>query len=79
MLSAGLKNNPSTSVQICYPSGTSANQLGDPVRVQIQSTFNVLPLVGAGTLHLKAKATMRLEHSQEAGKGGLITGTVACT
>jgi hypothetical protein len=72
MLSAGLKNNPDTSVQVCYPDG--ASDLGDPVRVQIDSTFKLLPILGAGKLNLSAKATMRLEHSQLPGEGGVITG-----
>ena len=74
MLAAGLQNNPTTSVQVCYPNGT--NLTGDPVRIQIRSTFNVLPILGVGSLSLKAKATMRLEHTQDPTKGGLITGAV---
>jgi hypothetical protein len=72
MISAGLKSNPSTSVQVCYPDGSFTQ--GHPVRVQIQSTFNLLPILGVGSLHLSAKATMRLEHDQGATAGGLITG-----
>jgi hypothetical protein len=77
MITQGLKNNPSTSVQVCYPDGTKLT--GDPVRVQIRSTFNLLPILGVGSLDLKAKATMRLEHTQDPIKGGLITGDVACS
>ena len=77
MLAAGLQNNPTTSVQLCYPDVSKG--LGDPVRIQIRSTFEVLPLLGFGSLDLKAKATMRLEHSQELGKGGVLTGDVACS
>jgi hypothetical protein len=77
MISQGLKTNPSTSVELCYPNTT--NGLGDPVRIQIRSTFNLLPILGVGSLKLKAKATMRLEHSQETGKGGVLTGAVTCS
>jgi TadE-like protein len=77
MISQGLKTNPSTSVQVCYPSGTKLT--GDPVRVQITSRFNLLPILGVGSLGLTAKATMRLEHTQDPTKGGLITGDVACS
>jgi hypothetical protein len=77
MLTAGLQNNPDTSVQVCYPSGTKL--LGDPVRVQIKSSFDLLPILGVGSLGLTAKATMRLEHTQDPTKGGLITGDVACS
>ena len=77
MLAAGLQNNPTTSVQVCYPDATKLT--GDPVRIQIRSTFDVLPILGVGSLDLKAKATMRLEHTQDPLKGGLITGDVACS
>ena len=78
MLTAGLATNPSTSVQVCYPNGTKLT--GDPVRVSITSTFNVLPILGFGSLGLRAKATMRLEHTQDPSQGGgLITGDVPCT
>ena len=82
MLAAGLQNNPETSVKVCYPDGTYLGQ-AIPVRVQIRSTFNVLPVLGVGSLSLKAKATMRLEHARDPAKGGLITGAdplppVAC-
>jgi TadE-like protein len=78
MLTAGLATNPSTSVQVCYPNGTKLT--GDPVRVSITSKFNVLPILGFGSLGLRAKATMRLEHTQDPSQGGgLITGDVPCT
>ncbi len=77
MIANGLQNNPTTSVQVCYPNTTYLT--GDPVRIQIRSTFNVLPILGVGSLSLKAKATMRLEHTQDPTKGGLITGAVACS
>ena len=77
MLTKGLQSNPTTSVQVCYPSGTKLT--GDPVRIQIRSTFDLLPILGVGSLDLKAKATMRLEHTQDPLKGGLITGDVACS
>ena len=77
MLSAGLQDNPTTSVEVCYPDGTKLT--GDPVRVQIRSAFDLLPILGVGSLDLKAKATMRLEHTQDPLKGGLITGDVPCS
>jgi hypothetical protein len=77
MLTEGLQNNSSTSVQLCYPDGTKG--LGDPVRIQIRSSFDLLPILGVGSLNLKAKATMRLEHTQDPLKGGLLTGDVACS
>ena len=77
MLSSGLQDNPTTSVEVCYPDGTKLT--GDPVRVQIRSAFDLLPILGVGSLNLRAKATMRLEHTQDPLKGGLITGAVACS
>jgi TadE-like protein len=71
MLTKGLADNPTTSVEVCYPSGGTA--IGDPVRIKISSDFDLLPILGVGHLTLRAKATMRLEQSQEPGKGGLIT------
>jgi hypothetical protein len=77
MLTEGLQNNPGTSVELCYPEGTKG--LGDPVRIQIRSSFDLLPILGVGSLNLKAKATMRLEHTQDPLKGGLLTDEVACS
>ena len=42
----------------------------------IRSAFDLLPILGVGSLNFKAKATMRLEHTQVPLKGGLITGDV---
>lgn len=78
MLTNGLKTNPTTSVELCYPNGGKSG-LGDPVRIQIRSRFNLLPILGVGSLDLKAKATMRLEHTQDPLKGGLLTGAVPCS
>lgn len=69
----------SVTVQICYPanSGSPTEISGNPVRVRLDSPFKLLPILGWGTLNLRADATMRLEQSQEATKG-LITGEVSC-
>jgi hypothetical protein len=72
MLTKGLADNPTTVVEVCYPNGTK--NVGDPVRIKISSDFDLLPILGIGHIGLRAKATMRLEQSQEPGKGGLITG-----
>ncbi len=74
-LSAGLKAG--VTVQLCYPAGTKDR--GDPVRVQLAIPFKLVPILGVRTLDLKAKATMRLEQTQDPAKGGVITGEVACT
>jgi hypothetical protein len=46
-------------VTVCYPSGTS--EIGDPVRVELESPFTFVPILGIGTITLSADATMRLE------------------
>jgi TadE-like protein len=76
-LTNGLQS--SVTVQICYPanSGSPTEVSGNPVRVRLDSPFDLLPILGWGSLKLRADATMRLEQSQEAAKG-LITGEVAC-
>jgi hypothetical protein len=79
MLTEGLQNNSTTNVELCYPDGSKG--LGHPVRIQIRSSFDLLPILGVGSLNLKAKATMRLEHTQEdpVKNGGLLTGEVSCS
>ena len=49
------------TVDISFPSGASANKIGDPVKVELTTPFKLLPILGVGTLNLRAKATMRLE------------------
>ena len=76
-LTKGLQGN--VTVQICYPanSGGTTDIAGNPVRVRMNSPFKLLPILGWGTINLRADATMRLEQSQETTKG-LITGEVSC-
>jgi TadE-like protein len=45
-------------VSICFPSGTSA---GSPVTIQVTYPYKWIPFIG-GTLNVKGRATMRLEH-----------------
>jgi len=62
-LSTGLRD--SVVVTVCYPDdGDPATGLGDvgsPVRVRLQSPFAFAPIVGLGTITLRADTTMRLE------------------
>ena len=53
-VSGGLK----TCVTVSLPDGTVS---GKPVTVQLDSPFQLVPILGIGKLHLRAKATMRLE------------------
>jgi hypothetical protein len=73
MLTAGVSGSP--TVQVCFPDGGSKT-VGSPVKVHLAAPFKLKALFGIGTITLRADATMRLEQSQEAAKGGLITGEV---
>jgi len=48
------------TVDVSFPSGAIR---GDPVQVTLTSPFKFVPIVGIGTITLKAKATMRLEQT----------------
>lgn len=61
----------SVTVEVCYPSGTE--DVGDPVRVRLETPFTFVPILGIGTITLGADATMRLEQEPT-----LITGEVGC-
>src|SRR6188474_410928 len=66
----GLKQ--SVAVQICYPSG-GVDDPGYPVRVRLTQPFDLLPILGVGSIDLRADATMRLEQDPT-----MITGEVSC-
>jgi len=68
-LTQGLENG--VTVEICYPDGTGSQS--HPVRVSLEAPFDLLPILGIGSLKLGADATMRLEQTPT-----LITGTVSC-
>jgi hypothetical protein len=57
----------SVTVEICYPDGVGSQ--GHPVRVRLEAPFTLLPILGWGSLELRADATMRLEQQPT-----LITG-----
>jgi len=55
-------NNP--AVVICMEELTGAGgvaAVGDPVSVRMTDTFDFVPIVGIGSVTLRARATMRLE------------------
>jgi hypothetical protein len=60
----------SVVVSVCYPSGT--DDPGEPVRVVLSTPFELVPILGIGTIQLRADATMRLEQDPT-----LITGAVS--
>jgi hypothetical protein len=78
LLTKGEKN---TTVLVCYPPG-STGKVGDPVRVQLSRPFNVIgiPFLPGGlrSIQIHGSATMRLEQSQAAADGGLLSGVAAC-
>jgi hypothetical protein len=47
------------AVSICFPSDTK--NVGDPVRVRLQTDFTLVPILGIGTVTLGADAEMRIE------------------
>ena len=51
------------TVTISFPSvvAPAVPKNGDPVQVTLTTPFNFLPIIGVGSMDLKAKATMRLE------------------
>ena len=61
----------SVTVEVCYPDGVGSQ--GHPVRVKLKSPFDLLPILGVGSLDLRADATMRLEQ-----RPTLITGASTC-
>ena len=56
-IAGGLK----PTVTISFPSGALADNIGDPVKVELSAPFKFVPILGVGTIILKANATMRLE------------------
>jgi Flp pilus assembly protein TadG len=83
-VSKGLRN--SVNVTICYPDdGDPSNDgaVGSPVRVNVESQFKFVPLVGVRTITLRGKATMRLEQTTDPARPapakGHLTGVAACT
>lgn len=76
-LTEGLQDG--VCVEISFPSQTagppvySGENVGDPVRVELRTDFDLLPILGVGSLNLGADATMRIEQSPDD-----YTATPAC-
>jgi hypothetical protein len=62
-----LSNGNRPTAEVCYvePSGAAGTKplRGDYVRVTLSSPFRLVPIVGIGTLTLKATSEMRLEQT----------------
>jgi hypothetical protein len=69
-LRAGSSTTNKATVAISYPSSTQ--NIGDPVKVQLSTTFHWIPFVGGGSVGISGSATMRLEQSTSG--NGLLTG-----
>ena len=80
-LSNGLRK--SVVVSVCYPddgdASTPRGSVGTPVRVKLKSDFDFLPIVGIGTITLRADATMRLEQTPSHLDPALLTQNPACS
>ena len=78
LLTKGEKN---TAVSLCYPPG-STGKVGDAITVRLVRGFNVIRIPflpgGMGNVKITGSATMRLEQSQAAADGGLLTGVGSC-
>ena len=65
------------TVNITFPSGTSANKVGDPVKVQVSSPYTFRAIMKLGTITLSARTTMRIEQDAVRYQAGSFTPT-AC-
>jgi hypothetical protein len=59
--------NRSVTVMVCYPDdgdgspGSPNGEVGDPVKVQLDSPYTFRAIMKLGTINLRARATMRIE------------------
>jgi hypothetical protein len=49
------------AVSICFPAEDGRHNVGDPVRVRLDTDFTFIPILGIGTVTLGADAEMRIE------------------
>jgi Flp pilus assembly protein TadG len=63
------------TVTISFPSGSTANKIGDPVKVEVSSPFTFRAIMNLGTITLKARATMRIEQDAVRYTAGSYTPT----
>jgi Flp pilus assembly protein TadG len=58
-----------TQVTVCYPDGAAADDSGDPIRVKVSLTYNLLPFIsskiGIGQVTLVGTATQRIERPRD--------------
>jgi hypothetical protein len=67
-LTQGLSD--SVCVQITYAAKTASppypgNNVGDPIEVRLSTEFDLVPILGVGSLELGADATMRMEQKPD--------------
>jgi hypothetical protein len=67
---------PSVCISFPHPADAEASggNIGDPVRVRLESNFTFVPILGIGTLTLGADAEMRIEQQ----RGAVYDATPGC-
>ncbi len=73
-----------TGTNVCIdfpPDGTPAVNLGDPVRVRIQKSLTLVPILGIGSVTIRGASTQRIERFADDGthpptnyKSGAVVG-----
>jgi len=75
-MSQGLENS-NLCVEIKYMSKVTTtptydgDNVGDPIRVRLAMDFNLLPIMGIGSIRLGANATMRMEQAPSGAPDGV--------
>jgi hypothetical protein len=62
LASAAQSDGLNPDVCISFPADGASN-VGDPVRIRLQTDFSLIPILGIGTLTLGADAEMRIEQN----------------
>jgi hypothetical protein len=80
-ISQGLEDN--VVVSICFPPtgdpSVQPGMVGAPVRIRLRTSFDLLPILGVGSLALTGEATMRLEQEPTHFIPTAAWGTAPCT
>ncbi len=61
LASAAQSDGLDPDVCISFPASGGTNNVGDPVRIRLETDFSLIPVLGIGTLNLGADAEMRIE------------------
>ena len=63
------------TVDVSFPSGSSATKFGDPVQVQVSSPYSFRAIMKLATITLTARTTMRIEQDAVRYQAGSFTPT----